>query len=96
MNKINILKIKKFFCAKWAIIFLIGLIILLKGSSIKNILFNFDIEEYRLIKDYLAILVSWPVAVTAITFTFILKFSESIEKFLENVGFLKFGPFEAR
>lgn len=48
-----------------------------------------SILDWRLIKEYLALLLTWPVAVLVLGLLFILKFSNSIRLFLEKIDRMK-------
>jgi hypothetical protein len=79
---------------------LIIFIILLVYITINNWVYitktfqHFTLKDYELIRDFLALVLSWPVVVFVITLIFIFKFKDSIKIFLENLNFLKAGPVE--
>lgn len=77
-------------------ILVIFTILLLKQNLpfLSSRLVGFGIPEYTLLKDYVAFFFSWPFVVLLLGLTFILRFSDSIKKFLENSNFIKAGPVE--
>lgn len=52
-------------------------------------------EIFKIIQTYLAVILTWPVAFFVIALIFMFRFGQSIKTFLENIGTIKFGPFEA-
>ncbi len=85
---------ERFLKPAWILVFLAIYVTAKNWSSIIKALSSFGIPEYTLIKEYLGLLFSWPVAVLIISLIFLFKFSQSVKTFLENLNFLKAGPIE--
>jgi hypothetical protein len=94
INFLNELNIKKYSQIEWLITYLFLLIIFIKRSLILNIIFNINVDGWKLIKSYLETFLSWPVIVLIISLMFIVKFSDSIKIFIENIKSFKVGPVE--
>lgn len=88
------LNVKKYTTFWWLILYLIILIIVIEKNSILDILLKIDIGRWEVIRSYLAIFLSWPVVILVVSLIFILKFTESIKIFLENIKSFKAGPVE--
>lgn len=48
-----------------------------------------------IIPSYLEIILTWPVAIIIVSMVFLLKFSEEIRNFIQNVSSVRWGSFEA-
>lgn len=78
----------------WILIFLAVFILIKNWLLISSPFSKFGISEYTLIKDYLSVVLSWPVMVLVLGLLFIFKFAQSIEDFLKNSNLRKAGPLE--
>lgn len=78
----------------WILVFLLIYLIWKNWFSISRTFSKFGIPEYTLVKDYLSIILSWPIVVLALGLIFLFKFSQSIEDFLKNSNLRKAGPLE--
>ena len=73
------------FLKTWSILFFVFIYALfINWNNIILTFTNFRTPEYILIKDYLALLLSLPVAIFIISIIFFYKFSEAIKTFLQN------------
>lgn len=53
-------------------------------------------QYIQIIKEFLEIILTWPVAFGLVSLIFIFKFSEEIRKFLNDIIYIKAGGIEAR
>mgnify|MGYP001596312094 CR=1 FL=1 len=53
------------------------------------------LEYIKIIKEFLEIILTWPVAFGVVSLIFIFKFSEEIRKFLNDIIYIKAGGVEA-
>ncbi len=68
------------------LILLLGALVLITRQQITHLL---RIIDWRLLKDYIALVVTWPVAVLVIGIMFISRFENSIRIFLEKIDRFK-------
>lgn len=76
----------------WILIFLVVFILIKNWPYISKSFSGFGIPEYTLIKGYLEVFLSLPVAILVLGILFLLKFSQSIKTFLENSRPSQVGP----
>jgi len=84
--------LKRFLNSFFIIFFLLFIFLTFNWSILIKTLSSFDIEEYKLIKDYFQIILSLPTVLLIISLVFLNKYSESIKIFLENSHLTSVGP----
>ncbi len=92
LNFYNKLNIKKHVTVMFLILLI--LFIFIKRSLIAQSFSHTNIEDWKLIRSYLALFLSWPIIILIISLIFIFKFSGSLKIFLENIKSLRAGPLE--
>lgn len=78
----------------YIIITIVLLFIYLNSKQIYQTFSMPGIEGHKIIRDYLCIIISWPLAFVVVLVIFIMRFPGSIKIMLENIGSFKLGPFE--
>ena len=75
----------------WALVLAFGCFLVVKNTDTASWLNNVD---WTLTKDYLAVILTWPVSVLVLCLVFMHKFSESIREFLNKMTRFKAPGFE--
>lgn len=85
---------RKFFKAIYIIEIILFVLLAINMKNIISFAYSFNFSEYVLIKDYLGVIISWPISILILGLIFIFKFSDSIAKFLENSQLDGAGPLQ--